>query len=58
MIIINKLSCHNDGRVNSPTVALCAWSGSGHFNRRKFCHEEGRTWGNGSNYSRDKLPEK
>lgn len=43
IIITNKLSCHNDGRVNSGTDGLWARSGFDRLNIRKFCHEERTT---------------
>jgi len=43
IIITNKLSCHNDGRVNSATDGLWARSRVDRLNIRKFCHEEKTT---------------
>jgi len=43
IITTNKLSCHNDGRVNSATDSLWAMSGVDRLNVRKFCHEERTT---------------
>lgn len=43
IITTNKLSCHNDGRVNSTTDGLWARSGVDRLNIRKFCHEERTT---------------